>query len=438
MVTVIDATSGKRLSGATVQLSYADEHTIAASDADGTARFNGLTPDIIYISASLPGYQPVSRVEKDMRPVKAGKTQTAVIKLIEGVKITAYVKNHKGELLAGGYISMDNGPFYEAPTGSREFTPVKEGKHMFRGRAKQFAEAVVLYDAKPKQKNSDTVNLKLLPGATVMVEIRNERGALLRGEPTKITLFKNGEPFKTAAGPLKLFANLEPGTYKAGATADKYGGGISRKLRYTGDPPAFHETLQVKLSPKIQLSTLRVSVVARDDKGHPSMGPAKIEVVGPAGRFAEKDLIGNFPDLVPGRYAVTASVQGFISKSKTITISSGTPEKIHTLSFDLSGEKGPDKPPDNQNKDTQHQSIAFDYNGCLNACGDDMSDKCITSCLLQMLNYCQKACQGRGADCVRSCRERSREISELRRSEPAEPVGIQDSIRTVPPGQGSR
>ena len=437
LVTVIDVASGKRLSGATVRLSYADEYVMAASDADGSARFNGLTPGIIYISAALPGYQPVSRVEKDMRFAKAGKAQTAVIKLIEGMKITAYVKNHKGDLLAGGYISMDDGPFYEAPTGSREFTPVKEGKHLFRGRAKQFAEAVVLYDAKPKQKNSDTVSLKLLPGATVMVEIRNERGALLRGEPTKITLFKDGKPLRTAAGPLKLFANLEPGTYNAGATADKYGGGISRELRYTGNPPAFHETLQVILSPKIQLSTLRISVVARDDKGNPSMGPAKIEVVGPAGRFAEKDLIGSFSDLVPGRYTVTASVQGFISKSKTITISSGTPGKIYTLSFDLSGEKKADKRPHNQNKNTQYQYIAFDYNGCLNSCGDDSSDDCITSCLRQMLNYCQKACRGRGANCVRNCRKESREISELKRSEPAQ-IGIQDSIRTVPPGQGSR
>ena len=407
-VGVVDVESGKNLSGATVQLSYNEENMAAISDNNGVAQFFGIAPAFVYISAALPGYQLVSVVEKDLHFAVAGEEQTAEIKLSEGMNITAYVKDEKGELLASGYVSMDNGPFYEAPTGSKEFTPVKEGIHEFKARAKQFAETSVFYNAKPKDKSSDKVSLQLIPGATLMVEVRNERGDLLRKVPTKITLLKNGEEMETVPGPLKLFANLGPGTYSARANAKEYTIGLSPQLHYNGTPPAFHDTLKVMLLPEIQMSTIFVAVNARDDQGNPVLAAAKIEVNGPFGSITENDLIGNFPDLIPGRYTVTASVKGFGSKTQTVTISPDQPGKIHSLSFTLSANEEIKIPPDNQKIKPPVGIVVFDMQGCLNGCGD-VNDDCISSCIIRKYKYCEVLCRGPGknGECYRNCVNRT-------------------------------
>lgn len=83
-------------------------------------------------------------------------------------------------------------------------------------------------------------------------------------------------------------------------------------------------------------ATLMVVIDARDDQGNPVLDSAKIEVNGPTGEFTENDLIGNFPNLGPGKYAVTASVKGFISKTKTLSISSDQPNENYSLFFALS------------------------------------------------------------------------------------------------------
>lgn len=431
-VKVIETNSGKALEGATVQLFYADEYKSEISDQRGEVRFDSIAPALIYISATLPGFQAVSNIQKDLRNAEAGKEQLATITLTEGMKITVYLKDHEGELLSSGYISMDDGPFFEAPTGSREFTPVKEGRHMFRGRAKKFAEAAIFYKATPKQKSREKVSLKLLPGATIMVEVRNDRGELLREKATSITLLKNGRSLKTATGPLKLFANLEPGTYSARANAKEYISSVSRSVDYSGYPPAYHGTLQVTLTPKMPLSTIFVSVIAKDDQGKPSNGPANIKVTGPAGSFSAQDLIGKFSDLVPGKYTVTASLNGFSSKTKTVTILPEQLAKTYTLSFNLSPKQ---ETPNNTNK--QNSDIgSFNYSSCLDAC--NLTDDCISSCLLKLLNYCRDVCrkQKSGPNCEINCRNNN---SATERSEPVPEFEYwnQNSVRTIPGSDNS-
>lgn len=392
-VKVVEAVTGKELNKAAVQLSFKEEQMAATSNENGIVQFKGIAPAFVYISAALRGYQLVSVVDIDLRFATKGDKPT-VVELSKGMKITAYVKDEKGELLASGYVSMDNGPYYEAPTGSKEFTPVKEGIHIFRGRAKKFAESSVVYAAKPEDKISDTVNLQLIPGATLMVEVRNERGDLLNGKPTQITLLNNSKPIETASGPLKLFVYLGPGTYSAKANAKGYKSGLSRKLHYSGDPPTFHDTLQVTLVSEIQLSTIRVAVDARDDKGNHVMRSARIKVTGPAGSYTDNDVIGNFPDLIPGKYTVTASVSGFTSKTKAVTIAADQPGKIYTLSFSLSAKDEPEKQTDKKKKELPTGLKVLDWSSCTNDCD---TDECISSCILRKYKYCERVSLG-GAD----------------------------------------
>ena len=415
-VRIIDADSGKALPGSTVQLSYGDKQMMAASNSNGVARFKNLPPEFVYISASLPGYQPASNKEKDLRFATTGKQQSITIKLSEGMNIKVYVKDDKGELLAGSFVSMDDGPFWEAPTGSHMFEGVKKGRHLFRGRARKFAEALIFYEANPQNKQRDAVSLQLLPGATIMVEVRNQRGEIIRTTPTKITLYKNDKPLKTVSGPLKLFANLEAGVYRASASAKGYTLGASRKIRYDGDPLAFHASLSIKLNPRVLLSILRVAVSATDENGNPAIAPAKIQVSGPTGDLIENDLIGNFSDLVPGKYTVTASVQGFGSRTKRVTIATKQAGKIYTLTFNLTKDKKPVKT----------KTVPT-----LNCCHED-TDDCITNNILTILNYCRELCRGKPkvGNCFRNCQQNTHCDDD--REQPWTPPPATDTIRKIP------
>lgn len=415
-VKIIDADSGKPLPGSSVQISYGDKQITAASNSNGVARFNNLPPEFVYINASLPGYQPVSNKEKDLRFAIAGKQQRITIKLSEGMSIKVYVKDDKGELLASSFVSMDDGPFWEAPTGSHVFEGVKKGRHLFRGRARKFAEALVFYEAEPRKKQRDAISLQLLPGATIMVEVRNQRGEIIRKTPTKITLYKNDKPLKTVSGPLKLFANLEAGVYRASASAKGYNSGNSREIRYDGDPLAFHAPLPIKLNPDVLLSTLRVAVSAIDENGNPKMAPAKIQVHGPGGDLTENDLIGNFPDLIPGKYTVTASVQGFGSQTKTVIIAAKQARKIYTLTFKLTKNKQADKT----------KAVPT-----LNCCHKD-TDDCITNNILTVLKYCRELCRGKPhiSDCFQKCRQNTH--CSDGREQPWTPPPAPDTMRKIP------
>jgi len=334
-VRVRDEETNELMENAEVQVSSSQSHA-SIKTKKGLAKITGLPPDFMYITVSKNGYLTVSNVEVDLRK----DVGTKDILLQRGMKLTVFVLDENKLLLPGAYAQMDKGSQLFAPTGTVAFSPVKKGTRLFKASALGYNSSISMYTANPELKSEDKVVIYLMPGMTILGEIRDEQGLLLRGAPSHLQLMRDGNQIGQATGPRFLFSNLEPGNYSIVASAVNYESRTSQTVTLKEAPTS--RTLAVKL---LTTGLLTVAVKAHD--GSQSILPegVNVELSGPGVNLNKPGVVVRFPNLLPGTYVVKASAKGFSTASQSVTIEVGAKatKKQVTLHLNKIEDKKEDK-----------------------------------------------------------------------------------------------
>jgi len=329
-VSVIDFDTGNPVPEATVAVSYEKEYASAATDSQGVASISNLRPGFVYVSVVKPGYLSRDNIEIDLTNTVDGEMLNFTISIEMGMRLKVLVKDDRGELIPGAYVSLDHGLDRFAPTGTTVLVPVKPGAHTIRAKGRGFTEEVLEYVADPAIKPEDTVVLTLSPGISLSVEVRGPGGALYHSGSV-IRLIRDGQIVATANGPVHTFSGLLPGQYMAGAVAPGESMSVAGPIQLSAVPTA--ATLVVTLGIP---TSLRVTVTAAPDSAYPLPSEVTVRLVGQGREMMGMGSQVQFDNLVSGAYVAHASAPGFVPGGRNVMLAPKGPGQIFGSTIVLS------------------------------------------------------------------------------------------------------
>ena len=340
-VRVLDKETGQPLEGADVDVSSISSHGTVETDSKGESRITGLAPDFSYVSVSgRQGYLDISNIEVDLRNPGPKAIVVKEIQLQKGIEVVLVIRGENGELVPGAYAQMDNGPQWFVPTGRVVVAPVKNGDHVFHVSAQGYSERSLTFSVGSDTEPKVTLFADLLPGMTILGEVRDEGGVLFRESATQLRLMREGTQLALGIGPRFLFSDLQPGMYSLVASAMGYESQTTPSVRLSVLPD--EKTLTA-----ILLTTGLLTVIVKAHDGSQSLLPPDVlvELTGTGIHFRKAGAVARFPSLAIGSYTVQATAAGFSSDSRKVSIASTRDGMIQqiTLNLQKEGPKEPDK-----------------------------------------------------------------------------------------------
>ncbi|MBN1672268.1 MAG: hypothetical protein JXR37_14605 [Kiritimatiellae bacterium] len=331
---------GEPLPGAHVTLNHASRFADGTTGADGTVLFDDLPPDFVYVEASKPGYVTVPYQEVDLRDAEADAVREVTVRLVEGMKVTLFIKDERGDLVVYARATLDDGPEVAGPTGTVVFEPVRAGTHVFTAKADGCATAKKTYAAQPAEAPAgrDSLVIVLQPGRTIRVEARDDTPAHALVKGSRLTLYRDGAPAGSATGASHLFADLGPGTYHAQAAAGGYAPGRSPEVTFAARGGPMTHTLIVALAETGVSAILQVTVT-----GAPKPDSVYVRVSGPGGTFSDTGELGVFRGLSAGTYTISAGAPGMNKAATTRTLDPKEPGQVYRVALALSRLAQPQK-----------------------------------------------------------------------------------------------